>query len=140
MKSKKGLDGFGVIIAIALAVIVLLSVSLYIYPKVIEAGNMGKDNIPNFEDDPLDLVVMNDSTNFQCNDFVNVINLYDEDLRDVSISVSDNDGARTIVVNIPARTAVPIDISDGNIQVTVDSTNKFQETDETNNDLNEVCP
>ncbi|UCD03851.1 MAG: hypothetical protein JSW73_04905 [Candidatus Woesearchaeota archaeon] len=139
MKYKKAdFSGFGIVVAIAIAIIVIFFLSLYLYPRIQEAGLLGIKIAegPQVAEGSSDLIVKADDENFNCDEeYVNVFNVCEHYIEDVEVDISDGFGFRTVVVDLPGGAVLPllIEAVGGAVTVEVDPANNIAEVSENNN-------
>lgn len=141
MRYKKAdFSGFSIIAAIVLAIIVILFLALFLYPKIQETGLLGIKIAegPTVAEGSLDLILKTDDENFNCaEDYVNIFNVGAIRLEDVEIRIN---GA-PVILDLPGGAVIPVPINGGaGVTVQIDPLNNVAEVSENNNGPFTKCP
>lgn len=149
MTTRKAEIGFGIVIMIIIALIVILGLGLLLYPKIPELGDLAikqSEAASDIDYKGTDLIVK-DEYIYCTHNAVKVYNLGDDDAVGINISISMGDGAllREQIIDIHSNSYINITLASppplppGVVRVKVDSDNKIVEIDENNNEATLPC-
>lgn len=145
---KAQITGWALIIAVIIGLVVIFTLSTQGYPKIPEIGNIGMKVSSSLKPEPkeADLMVKNDSTDFNCSqNYVYIYNVGDKDADSVLIR-TESGGAilKEITVDLPEGSKLPVTLNESaplgsDVEVSVDPSNNISESIEDNNNTTLPC-